>query len=293
MIEHIQELIHTRAAQFKGDIGVGFKDLKTGAEVFYNGDRKVYMASTFKTFLLIAFLDLVMKGKLREDEIYTLKPEDYLSSGSTLVNKLYPRREFALIELATLMMILSDNTSTDILWKIVGAGEVKRILDEIGLEHTTITKNCNTIINGYYGILEGDPPEEVERKFREWKFQTAVTDKDNVSIPRDVVYALDLLYKGKILNPEYCRKALDIMSICILNARIPSFLPGMGASVAHKTGTIDGWVNDVGIVYTPKGDYVLVFYSNSEPWGGIPRSTYGENFLATLSREIYDAYVEG
>jgi beta-lactamase class A len=291
MIERIQEVINHKARLFKGDIGIGFKDLKTGAEAFYNGDREIYMASTFKTFLLIAFFDLVMKGKLSEGEVYTVTPEDMLFD-STFINQLSPRREFQLIELATLMMILSDNTATDILWRIVGADNVKRILSEIGLKHTTITKNCKSIIMGYYGLLESDSPEEVERKFREWKFKTEVTDKDNVSVARDVTHALDLLYRRQILNAEYCQKALNIMSICILNARIPSFLP-MGVGTAHKTGTIDGWVNDVGIVFTKKGDYVLVLYSNSEPWGGIPRSTYGENFLAELSREVYDAYVEG
>ncbi len=287
----IEALIRKQAARFKGEIGIGFKDLASGEEIFYNGDQPFYMASTFKVFVLIAFFDLVMKGQLSEMDVYPVKAEDILPD-TTFINDLSPRREFQLIELATLMIILSDNTATDILWRIVGAENVQRIIAEIGLLHTTVTKDCRAIISGFYDLQKTDSPEETARKFRDWQFNTDVADKDNVTLPREMTHVLDLLYHGRVLNETYCQKALNILRICLLNARIPSFLP-MGAGVAHKTGAIGGYINDVGIVFTPKGDYILVCYSNSQPVGGIPRSVYGEQFIADLSRSIYDAYMEG
>ena len=286
-MRNIGKIIEAGAQRFKGKLGVGYKDLQTGEEYFYNGSRKFYMASTFKLFVLIAFYERVMKGELDEDTVYTVQDSDYISS-STFLHPYYPRRDFKLSELAMLMMILSDNASTDIIWKHTGAENIARIVKETGSMNTTVTKDCKAILSGYYNILDTDSDEEIKRKMT---YSDEVTDRDNISTPSDVTHVFELLYNNRILNEKYCRRILEIMSCCLLNARMPSFFPIDGYA-AHKTGTIDGYTNDVGIVFTPKGNYVLVFYCTSPVTGNMARSVYGEEFLATLSREIYDAFVE-
>ncbi len=51
-----------------------------------------------------------------------------------------------------------------------------------------------------------------------------------------------------------------------INNRLPAGLPA-GTSIAHKTGDLDGYVHDAGIVYGPKTDYLIVMTSG--PWPGV------------------------
>ena len=89
---------------------------------------------------------------------------------------------------------------------------------------------------------------------------------------------------------------LKIMKACQTNTRIPKLLP-LGTPVAHKTGTLDKLMVDGGIVYTPKGDYILCLFYNGplasrEDYDKNYLGRDGEQYLAELSREIYDAYME-
>lgn len=286
----IRELIVEEAKKFDGEIGIGYKDLKTGAEYYYKGKQKFYMASTFKIPVLIAFYDLVMKGEILESDKYLVKKEEIVH-GSGVIKALTPEQEYSLEDLATLMMILSDNTATDIICKIVTFEHVKEIMDKMGLENTIITKDCLHIISDFFYLKDTDTEEEAINKMKNLEFTTLVTDKDNVTMPIDIVKALDLLYNNKILNEKYCKKVIEIMFKCMTNSRIPRCLP-IEVKSAHKTGTIHGVVNDAGIVYTPTGDYIIVFYSNSELENEIPMSIYAEDFISQLSRKIYDEYIK-
>ena len=89
---------------------------------------------------------------------------------------------------------------------------------------------------------------------------------------------------------------LDIMKRCQTNTRIPKNLPD-GTVVAHKTGTLDKLNVDIGIVYTPKGDYILCMFYNGnlaakDDYDANFRGRVGDTYLADLSGEIYKAYME-
>lgn len=289
MMKNIENLIKSEAEKFNGEIGIGFKDLKTGKEYYYNGNKRFYMASTFKIYVLIAFYDLVMNDKIVPNDKYLVEKEELLPS--SIIALLTQQEEYFIEDLATLMMVFSDNTATDILCKMVTFEHVKEIIEKIGIEKTVINKNCNGIITGFFDISKTDTEEDMINKMKNMKFTTIVSDKDNTTTPRDMVKTLEFLYNNKILNEEYSKKAIDTMLKCMTNNRIPRYLP-IEAKTAHKTGTIHGVVNDAGIVFTSKGDYIITFYSNSEPKNGIPINIHSEDFLAQLSRKIYDEYTK-
>ena len=105
------------------------------------------------------------------------------------------------------------------------------------------------------------------------------------------------LYEGKMIDPVSDAEILGVMAQCQTNSRIPKLLPH-GVRVAHKTGTIDHLANDVGIVYTSKGNYALAMSYNGnlcseEEYLNTRSSAVGDPILAQLSRDIYDAFMAG
>ena len=89
---------------------------------------------------------------------------------------------------------------------------------------------------------------------------------------------------------------LDILKKCQTNTRIPKFLPP-SVDVAHKTGTLDCLCNDVGIVYTSKGDYLLAMFYNGnvatmEEYAQNDRGRNSDALLADISGEIYEEYMK-
>lgn len=107
---------------------------------------------------------------------------------------------------------------------------------------------------------------------------------------------LQRIYGGKWVDPDTCQQMLDIMKLCDGETRITKYLP-KGTVVAHKTGSADRVANDVGIVYTPKGDYILVMYYNGntadeEEYNSNQDRHISEAVLARISRDVYRAYTE-
>jgi beta-lactamase class A len=81
--------------------------------------------------------------------------------------------------------------------------------------------------------------------------------------PADLARLLADLHAGALLGPPHTALALSILEDCQTNGRIPALLP-LGTRVQHKTGTLRGRTNDVGIVHAPSGPFVLVLMNEGE-----------------------------
>lgn len=88
-----------------------------------------------------------------------------------------------------------------------------------------------------------------------------------VSTPNDQALLLQKLESNQLALAEPSRaRLLDAMKRQIFRRGIPA---GVGVSVADKVGFLEGYLHDSAIVYSPKGVYVLVIYSNNSSWGAI------------------------
>lgn len=80
---------------------------------------------------------------------------------------------------------------------------------------------------------------------------------------KDTAEFLEKLYKGEMIDQEYSQKMMDLLAGQTINDRIPKYLP-QGTKVAHKTGDIGFFENDAGIVFSPKGDFIIVVLSETK-----------------------------
>lgn len=99
---------------------------------------------------------------------------------------------------------------------------------------------------------------------------------------KDVALLFQKLYTASDLSQKSNADFLDNLSKQLVNNRIPAGLPE-GLTVAHKTGDLEGYSHDGGVIYSPKGDYILVIMSG--PW----QNGY-EDVTATISAFVSDLY---
>ncbi len=283
-------------------LGFVFKDLKTGETVSFRGDEVFPTASSYKIFILAELFRKVAAGECSLSDRIILKEEDK-SIGSGLLAQFGGGLNPTIKDLATLMMIISDNTATDILFRFLGRDNIKKnVLEPLGLTHTKCDLSCRALIENYFELNGRTIMQMLDENggaypsFHNSKWYRCEMEENDETTPLEAAKMLELLYRGEWVSPESSAAMLDIMKACQTNSRIPKFLP-LNVPVAHKTGTLDKLNADIGIVYTPKGDYILCLYYNGnlasrEEYDSNPLSCFSENYLAELSRDIYRAYLE-
>jgi len=158
-----------------------------------------------------------------------------------------------------LMIIISDNTATDLVLDLVGGPQaVNTSLRELGFseDEINITMSVHDLLEDVFGTSECllRRSEKVSRIKRGVNFEGAVYREGstvNVATPRAMNRLNSMLFHGQVASREACDTALDILLHQTLNDRLPSQLPpdDPDAEVAHKTGTFFGVRNDSGIIY--------------------------------------------
>lgn len=125
--------IEAVAASLGGRVGVLARDLADGREIAVAADERFPLASCFKIPVMVAVMRQVDRGALRLDERLTLAEADK-SPGSTLLH-CHAGLQPTVRDLLYLMITLSDNTATDMLWRRVGLDEVNAVMRALAL-HT-------------------------------------------------------------------------------------------------------------------------------------------------------------
>jgi beta-lactamase class A len=200
------------------------------------------------------------------------------------------------------MMMISDNSATDILLARVGPENVNKRLREFGIENISVNRSCQELIMDRMGMdyrkFKGSTLEEVEAEHRKMPDRDAEADRESVqrfnldprdqSTPAAMNLLLEKIYKKGILDPESCGLILSIMHRCQTGeGRIKGMLPP-GTPVAHKTGTIAGTFNDTGIITLPDslGHVALtVFTKDFED-----ETADVEDIIAEIGRLVYDYF---
>ncbi len=210
------------AAQPKLKPGMFFLNLDTGAYLDLAGTEPLAAASLIKVPVLVAFFEAVDAGKLRLDEQLIMRP-DLIAAGSGEMQYKPPGSQFSALETATKMIVISDNTATNLL------------IDRLG------------------------GPTALNQRFRSWGLSTTVIHNlladlsgTNTTSPEDLSRLMTLVSQGDLVSPRSRDRMLDIMRQTVTNTLLPKGL-GEGATIAHKTGDIGSMVGDTGLIDLPNG----------------------------------------
>ena len=140
----LERVFQAYSQKVTAKLGIGFRDLDTGEELYVNGDEPFPAASTFKVPLLITLFDQVNRGVLSLDDMYTLRDDDK-AIGSGVLSTLTSGVGLPLRDYATLMMIVSDNTATDVIYNLLGRDNISDMIERMNLKNT----RCDIKVGGH------------------------------------------------------------------------------------------------------------------------------------------------
>jgi len=249
------DAIREQEASLKGTLGVSVKHIDTQESISLNGDMVFPTASVFKIPVIVEFYRQVDEGKISLEERTILRELDKVP-GSGILKELNEGLSLTYRDLVSLMMIISDNTATDIITEKVGFTNINDTIHRLGLEKTKVTKYCRDILFDLVGINDLPREKMTLKKFDEasekgeyggsWSLGT---EDNNLTTPNEMNELLELILEGKAASPESCKAILDTMAKCQTGTyRIPKYLPRDRVVLYRKTGSLPGIRNDVGIV---------------------------------------------
>src|SRR5881394_1676123 len=116
--------------------GIYVKSLETGEEIAIDADRQMETMSTIKIPLMVEVLEQIKAGKFKLTDRYTFVQAD-AQPGTGTIQRLDPGAVMTVKDLITMMIIVSDNTATEVLYRMVGGPEaVNARMDALGLRNT-------------------------------------------------------------------------------------------------------------------------------------------------------------
>lgn len=296
-IERLRARLQELANAFPGTMGVAVRDIAAGEQISINGDRLFPMASAYKIPILVEVFRQVEAKKFSLDDRVELTDDDR-TLGSGVLTLMAPGLKPTIRDLATLMIILSDNQATDMLLNKVGAENVTATMRKLGLNNIRVDRTTFELIRDYLALIDEaaagktkqqlmnrpqlntSSPERVAKA--DLEFSKIMKD---AASPDDMARLLDMIVKGQAASEDSCRQMMTIMNRQQFNHRLPRYLPE-GTGFAHKTGTIGSTTNDAGVMFIRGNPIALVVFTMDK------RTSRGEveEQMGRLARVVYDFF---
>lgn len=254
-LANLHQQIETACQIKKLTPGVFVVDPKTGAYVDFNGGRNFAAASMIKVPVLVALFSAIDRGDVDPNTILEITPE-LVAGGSGYLQYRPVGTKLKLMEVAELMIIISDNTATNMIINLLGGKNVVN-------KKFTAWGMRNTVINNWLADLSGT----------------------NRTSPYDLVYLLARVERGELMSDPWRQKMRKIMERTKTKTLLNQGLPP-GAKLAHKTGDIGSMVGDTGVVTTVDGRKYIVAVQVQRPHN----DRRANELIRKLSGIIYTAF---
>ncbi len=291
------------SAATDGIVGVSATHIETGRAVSVRGGEHFPMASAVKIPFAVQLMSLVDEGKTSLDKMVSLAPGD-LHPGSGKLTELFfhPGVSLSLANYMELMLVISDNSAADVVLREGGGpAMVTARMKSLGLPGIRVDRNIALLISDWMGA-KNIPPESEWNKDMWDPLYDAVpasehmrarraqwADPRDTATPDDMTSLLVRIWKKNLLQRGNAEILLGMMERCQTGkARIKGMLPA-GTGLAHKTGTLGGIVDDVGVMTLPgdAGHVAISVFTKAS----IKPEEASEKAVAEVARTVYDYFV--
>jgi beta-lactamase class A len=230
----IQEKTEARlreiAAQSRGALGYCVIDLTSGERFVLHENDAFPQASAIKIAILMEVYKQAGEGKFKLTDKRRIAKTDKTGGSGVLIELGDGTVELSLHDLCVLMILVSDNTATNLLLDLVGMENVNRTLASLGLKQTRVGRRMMDSGAAWQG-------------------------QENLSTPAEAARIMELLFKGEFLNRATCDEILAILRKG-KSTNLKAGLPG-DVVIATKPGGIPGVVTEWAIVYLKDRPYVV------------------------------------
>jgi beta-lactamase class A len=256
--------IRSAIKDFKGKVWIYAKNLDTGRDYALRADEQVRTASTIKLPIMAETFRQVAAGKLKWSDELLLTREKKVG-GLGILHEFSDGSKLDLRTAVHLMIVVSDNTATNLVLDKVTSDSVNEFMDALGLRQT---RSLRKVFGG------GD-----SKAFGL-----------GVSTPRDMVKLLEMLENGKVVSPEASAEMLAVLKRQQLKDGIGRGLAEIPS--ASKSGALDRLRSDVGIIYTPRGRIAMAITVDDMPDVLYNQENPGLKMIWQLSQILQDGLGE-
>jgi beta-lactamase class A len=277
----LQKNVQAIAAAHHGDVALFAENLKTGETVSLAADTPVQTASVIKLSILYEALEQVREGKAHWDDKLTLNKADQVPGSGVLLFFDAPL-PLTLKDALTMMVVMSDNTATNLAMDKIGIPNVNKRIEMLGLKNTYLYKK----------VFQPNPPGVVMPADQK-KFGLGKTTAHEMATLMKKIVTCDLAEPGapaRDTDAALCAVALHMLHVQFYRNAIPRYLDGLpgatGDSIANKTGSLNAVRNDVAAISTKNGMVVIscfTFNNQDQTWG---TEQEGELTIAKIARAI-------
>lgn len=246
---NLKDTVDNSLMGIRGIYGIVIKNFKTGENYFLNEHREFDTGSLYKIWVMAVAYNRIQNGELKEDEILS---ED--------VDKL--NQEFDI-----------DPDTTELT-----DGTISLTVKDALIQMITISHNYAALLLSKRLTLS-----EVKNFLEKQQFKESSLGETPKTTPNDIALFFKKLYNGELADKENTEKMINLLKRQTKNGKLPKYLPE-GVEVAHKTGEFDYFSHDAGIVFSKKGDYIIVILSLSDfPPGA-------EERIALVSKAVFEYF---
>lgn len=246
------------AYDYNGNVGIYLKDLNTGKVWEHNPDRLFPSASLIKLPIMAAIFEKIKAGELTLDTQIKLTRK-YRAGGSGSLKWVREGTSLSVMELVYKMITESDNTATKMLVEYAGLDYLQSEFEKIGLVHTKIYPEGFSLTSGRVA-------------------------RENYTTTREMAGLLEDIYSGRLIDEASSEQMLDFLKHNKSRSRLRKGLP-LGWEIGHKTGLLRQSCHDVGIVFSPRGDYIIAVLT-----GDVPSYSSAKKFIARVAQQTFQYY---
>ncbi len=232
-----------------GTYAVVIKNLKTGESYTQNDQQEFESASLYKLWVMGTAIDQIENGNLSQDDILS-RDVSYLN------NEFNIDPDEAELADGTVTMSVSDAINQMIIES--NNYDAFLLVDRIGLPTIAAWLSQNSFSKSSIGVGDSSP----------------------TTTASDTAIFLEKLYDGKLANKVDTDLMIATLKNQQLNWKLPEYIP-QSVAIAHKTGELDSFSHDAGIVYGPSGDYIIVVLSDSAD------PDLANERIALISKNVY------
>lgn len=249
------------------------KNLDSGAGIGIRESEPVRTASTIKLPIMLAVFDAVARGRAKWDEPLTLTARVKVAGSGVLGSEFSDGDQLPLRDVMHLMIVLSDNTATNLILDRFTTDAVNAYLDTIGIRTTRSLRK----------ILGDGEPSGVSAA---GKLPENRRYGIGVSTPRDMVAILERLERGEIVSPDASREMIAVLKRCQDSTGMRRSLKDV--PIANKTGALDALRSELGIAYSKGGRIALAITVDGIPKPDWTPDNPGSLMIADLAKILVD-----
>jgi beta-lactamase class A len=267
----IDQRVQAAIQGFPGAVSLYARNLDTGTSYELRADAPVPTASTIKLPIMVELFAEAEEGKLDWNQKLQLTDRGKVS-GSGVLTEFSGGDEFPIRDLMHLMIVVSDNTATNLILDRIGGNAVNQRMAQLGLKQTAVMRK----------IMQ-TKPESFTDEGRKPGNDGWGTGR---SCPRDMVILLEKLYRGQLVSKPASEEMITVL-------KRQRDLQGGGrdmkdTAVASKSGALDHLRSEVAIVYSRHGAVAMAITVNDIPVVDYGVDNPGNLLISDLSQVLVE-----